>query len=164
MARKSKQPVVGDVVQIALGDGRFCFGVVLPFPRVAFFDLCVSSIEGLDVQELGRRPVLFHLWVMKYALTKEWPVVGHIEVSPELLGYPDYFIEDPLSGELVITQTGFERVPATIEEVSRLERATAWDPPQVAERLRDHYAGRPCKRVLPIGWFSRRRLEKARID
>lgn len=152
MTRRSKRPDVGAVVEVPLGDGRRCFGLVLPSPRVAFFDLCASSDLKLEVEEIRSRPVLFQLLVMQRPLSMaEWPVIGEVPVEPALLEGPYFFREDPISGKLSISKDGVERIPATLAEVAGLERAAVWDAEHVVDRLKDHFAGRPCRWIRPVG-------------
>ncbi len=139
--------VIGDVVQIDLGAGRFSFGRVLEEPLVAFYDLESSHIPS--PQEIVQLPIVFRIWVMNFAITEgDWGVVGNVALTDDLLEPPRFFKRDSISGKLSITRTGGgDEVAATQKECEGLECAAVWEPEHVVDRLRDHFAGRPNKWV-----------------
>ena len=135
----------GNVFAIPLGDRSFAFCRMLRSPLAEFFDLRSSTILPLD--RIVTAPVLFKIWVMKYAFTgKVWQLVGNVPLALEDLEAVWFFKQDP-TGELFLTRDGGEEIPATLQECVGLERAAAWDPEHVEERLRDHFAGRPNRWV-----------------
>jgi hypothetical protein len=135
---------VGDVVSIPLGDNRVAFGWVLKEPLLAFFDYSCDTSAIPAVSEIINKPIAFRIDVMNHAVTRgRWPVIGHATVPDKLLQTPWFFKKDIISGELSITQTGAEEIPATYEQCKALERCAVWDPEHVEDRLRDHFAGRP---------------------
>jgi hypothetical protein len=136
---------VGDVVAIRLSDGRLAFAWLLREPLMAFFDYS-SRGPAAAVAEIVRNPIAFRIWVMKRALTV-WQVVGHVSVPDDVLEPPWFFKQDPLSRAVSILRTGTEEFPANAETAKGLERAAVWDPEHVADRLEDHFAGRPNKWV-----------------
>src|SRR5262245_24051655 len=129
MSRKRKlKGVPGDVVRIALGEGKAAFGVLLRRPLIAFFDLQCGSDAKLLVEELVRRPIAFRRWVMDQPIADgTWPVVGHVAVPDELLDSPWFFKQDPISGKITVVRTGAaEERQATRGQVLSLERAAVW--------------------------------------
>jgi hypothetical protein len=134
----------GDVVAIDLGDGQMSFGRVLERPLIAFYDLKAEKPPPVD--EIVRRPVLFKVWVMQYAIKKGvWPIIGHLPLEKALQETPLFFKQDPITSRLYIYQDSGRDIPATLEQVEGLECAAAWDPEHVVERLQDHFAGQPYR-------------------
>lgn len=147
--RRRQRRRVGDVVVVPLSDDRLGFAWVLDEPLMAFFDLIAR--EEPTVEEIVRRPVLFRIWVMNYAVTRGiWPVLGHAELSTELRESPWFFKQDPINQRLSITRSGGEETPADLATCQRLECAAVWDPEHVASRLEDHFAGRPNRIVASL--------------
>jgi len=134
----------GDVLRIDLGDGTYAFGRVLP-STIGFYDL--RTPENLPVEEVVCRPILFQVWVMDYAVTKgDWPVIGHVPLTEELLEEPLFFKRDPITKQLSVYRgSTAEDRPATAAECRSLECAAVWDPEHVVDRLRDHSEGKPNK-------------------
>lgn len=131
---------VGDVVQVPLEDGTHTYARVLRSASYAFYDSRVT--EEVPIDQIAQRPILFIVAVMDYAVREgRWPIVGHI-ASDDGLVPPPTFIQDPLdSNSFSIYEHGQIR-KATRKECTRLERTAVWEPEQVEDRLRDHYAGR----------------------
>ena len=149
MSRKRKNTrSVGDIVSVPLGANQAAFGWVLNDPLVAFFDYVTDADVVPDIEIIVKKPIVFRLWVMKYAFSGGlWVVVGHLPVPADVLEPPWFFKQDPITVRLSVTQTGAEEVPADVERCKALECAAVWDPQHVADRLRDHFAGRPNKWV-----------------
>ena len=144
---KKQRRKVGDIVSISLTDGKRCFAMILPIAD-AFFDILVDSNAEPIIEDIIRRPVLFQIPVMNYAVTKGiWTIVGHVEPPPSLLEPPKFFIQSSMNGLLFITTTGDDRIPASFDECVDLECCAVWDPEHVVSRLEDHFAGRPSKHV-----------------
>lgn len=142
-SRKIKR-VVGDVVRIALKNGKICYAVVLPNALFAFFDYFGSEVA--DTQEMVENPVLFKIFVMDYAVTTgRWSIVGHIELSGDLLEPAVFFKQDALNRDKLFLYVGGEQIPATRAQCEGLERAAVWDPEHVEDRLLDHYNHVPNK-------------------
>ena len=137
----------GDIVCIPLSGGRKAYALILRLGDI-FFDFAASEDDLPTVQDIIKKPVLFQIGVMDYAVTKGiWKVIGHVEPPPALLKPPTYFIQSSMNGALFVTTDGSDRRPATFEECLPLERCAAWDPEHVVSRLEDHFAGRPNKIV-----------------
>ena len=141
MAKKKIPLQVGDIVQINLENGLYCFGRVLNEPLMAFYDLKSEPLP--DVGEIVLSPVLFKILVMNYAVTSgRWIIVGNWPLDSELMIAPKFFNQDAINKEFCIYHKDKETL-ATREECEGLERAAVWDPSHVEDRLRDYYAGIP---------------------
>ncbi len=129
----------GNIVEIALPSGGLTYGIVIESPRIAFFDRKFDSQPPVDV--IVEAPIAFQIWVMKYAIGKQWSVVGHADVPSKILNANRFFKQDAISGKFSIYQSGGHEMPATYSEIVDLERAAVWDPGHVESRLEDHYSG-----------------------
>jgi len=152
-AAKRQKRMVGDVVEIPLGDGSHTYAQALPDVSFAFYDARVES--EMTVDEIVQRPILFSLPVMSYAVKKGvWPIVGHV-LPGQLVKSPPTFIQDALNKSHFEIYENGEIRPATREECVGLERCAVWDPSHIQDRLRDHYAGRTSKWVESLKISSR---------
>lgn len=147
MGDKKRQRVkLGDVLRIALDDGKHSYAVVLTSPLVLFFDHLAEC--ELDMTEVAALPVAFKIWVYsQYLNNGDWPRVGRITLADDCLRSPLLFKQDAITGALALyhsdfADTNYER-PATLAECKGLERAAVWSASHVESRLRDHFAGRP---------------------
>ncbi len=145
----------GAVVRIPLGGGFFGYGQMLTSPEYAFFDVRTSS--GLTAEAAVGYPLLFRLWVMRYAHSKgRWLKVGASDVAPALAEPVQRFNQDPISGVIRITIDGFSGPIGSVADCENLECAAVWDPEHVESRLRDHFEGRPNPFVRSLRPRSRR--------
>jgi len=141
----------GDIFEVDLRDGTFCYGRVINGSCV-LYDLRVG-VRPL-IEEIVCQKVLFQVWVMKYAITRGiWKVIGNLPLEESLVERPRFFKKDSISGKLYVTYDGSQEIPATLEECQRLECAAVWDPEHVEDRLRDHFEGRRNK------WYDSMRPE-----
>jgi hypothetical protein len=139
----------GAIVRISLGDGWHSYAQILDEPEFAFFDS--RSREDLLISEIVKRPVLFRVAVMNYAVTAgRWLKVGAAEVAPQLSQPQPQFIQDPLAPSRFEIYLGGHIRPATRDECAGLERAAVWEPEHVEDRIRDHYAGKANKWVKSL--------------
>jgi hypothetical protein len=142
---KRKRARIGDVYQVPLGNGRFAYGVVLERPKIGFYDYCDEGLA--NIQQVTSNTIAFMIWVHDDAF-RAWSKVAHTEPSSKVLQPSKFVKQDPITGELFATITGSEEIPVrSKEEASRMERAAVWEPEHVADRLRDHFDGRPNKWV-----------------
>lgn len=143
---KRQRRTVGSIVQVALGDGTYCYAQTLEEPEFAFFDVRHRLLP--QAREIVAKPLLFRLWVMNHAVTGgRWLNVGKAPVTDDLARPVPRFKQDALDpSRFEIYLNGNSR-PATVQECVGLERAAVWDPEHVEDRLRDHYAGRPNRWV-----------------
>lgn len=138
--KRKKRSNRGDILAVNLGDGYFSFAHVLKPPLIAFYDY--RSDRVLPVDDIVKLPVAFSVWVMSYALDKDfWPAIGHASVD-HIDEAPLFFKQDSMDGSLVVTSDGGSELPATYEQCSRLECAAVWDPNHIVDRLNDHFVGR----------------------
>jgi hypothetical protein len=125
-------------------DGETYYGRLLEFPWAVFYDL--RTTEPLD--NLGRivaSPVAFTLAAHKDLLAKdEWAPIGTVALDGSLQPPSKRSMRDVIdpTRHRIIDAEGNIR-PATAEEVAGLEPAAVWEPEHIADRLVDHFAGRP---------------------
>jgi hypothetical protein len=134
----------GLVLRIPLDDGTHAYGRILATkPFMAFHDYRTTE-EAPDPLEVARSPVLFVL-ATSAALKKadDWEPVGVVSLEVVDTPIPDLFWQDIGNPRHVkiIDYLGNER-PATVEECRGLERYSVWHASHIADRLRDHFAGR----------------------
>jgi hypothetical protein len=126
-----------------LGDGFHSYGGVLPKGTYGLYD--IRTTEELPLEEIIKRPILFKVAVMRYAITQgDFPVIGIFPVEDNLKEVPNQFIHNTIADKLDIylTATGEIRRPSW-EEVKDLECCSVYEPEHVVEPLNDHFAGRP---------------------
>ena len=135
------------------GYGRQLPGGVL----VQFYDVRRPREAELDVSDLRHAGTAFRVWVADEAFGRRstWEPVGVLPTTPdEEQEIHQTFKQDVTTGALTIYAGpvgGDEREerPARQDEVLDLERASVWHREHVEDRLRDHFAGRPCTWVMP---------------
>ena len=130
----------GNYIEIALDNNRFCYGVVTITERLAIMDYC-DTIK-LNSEQISELPVLFELVVMKYAIGKNgWALTGQVELTEKFQSYPYNFKQDKINGKYyILDHTWMNEVEATKEQCASLERASAWDPCHIIDRLSEHYS------------------------
>lgn len=135
--------VIGGVLKVPLGDGWHAYAWTLPEVDFALFDLRTDA--KMSAAEVVNHPVAFRVMVNESAyLDGLWPRIGKVPPPPEVLAPVPTYIQDKFTGEFSIYLAGDIR-PATRVECIGLECCAVWAPEQVEDRLRDHFAGRPCK-------------------
>lgn len=146
----------GTVIRKALPDGHIYYGRVLEGAWVAFYDL--RTAEPVDDLEriVANRP-LFVLAAHKDLLAHdEWEALGVVPLDGSLQPPPQQFIQDLHDPKRCrIIDLGGHIRPATREECVGLEPAAVWEPEHIADRLMDHFAGRPNV------WMESLRLREA---
>jgi hypothetical protein len=111
---------------------------------MAVYDLpTIDDDEPPGPADVLGRPVLFIVAVYDRAIGLDWPVVGRVPAGSTVPTVPERFTQDLFNLQRckIIDVDGNMR-PATPEECVGLERAAVWEVEHVAERIRDHYAGR----------------------
>lgn len=137
----SQRRTLGAVHAVPLGDGTNGYALTLPEADFAFFD--TRSSENPSLNELLCKPILFRVAVHKSAwATGRWPKIGKVPVPPELMAPMPTFMQDQLKPDRFEIYLAGAIRPATRAECERLERCAVWEPDQVEDRLRDHYAGK----------------------
>jgi hypothetical protein len=123
---------VGDVVQIALPNGRYAYGRVLRDASVAFY---ATTTEEPEQPPLGDRDFALTVGIYE-GLLRKWPKVGHdAPASPEGEWPPPYRVVDPISGENSVYERGEMRTPLPDEQVDFYERAAVYDWDALVQRL-----------------------------
>lgn len=150
MAKKSWQ--AGNVIRKTLGNQTY-YGRLLEFPWATFYDYRTDQpVDDLD--QITSRPVLFTLAAHKDLIAKGyWETIGRRPLEPSLGPPAAQRMVDVLDSNhyRIIDDEGNIR-EATREETEGLEPAAVWEPEHIADRLEDHYAGRPnrwLKDMLP---------------
>jgi len=145
MARQRR--TIGAVVEIDLGDGYYSYARILDYAGFAFYDIHSSQRIG-NIEHITGKPILFILAVYNDVVTSgHWVKIGSEPLHPLLKLLPLQFIQDALRPErfkLYYPNSG-TIISASKEDCKGLERCAVWDANHVEERLRDHFAGRPCK-------------------
>ncbi|WP_165271732.1 Imm26 family immunity protein [Pelagerythrobacter rhizovicinus] len=146
-ARRRRIP--GQIVEIALGQGKKSYARVLKEPLFAFYDKIFDASDNPNTENVVQLPIAFKINVMNSSVTSgRWHIIGRIDLTPDLEKVPSFCKQDIVTGELFIYQEvpelapDYER-PATAEECKGLEAAAVWDAEHVEDRLRDHFAGQP---------------------
>jgi hypothetical protein len=135
--------VPGDIVRIDFDGKRHTYGQLLADPYVAVHDLPTEG-DATDLAEVVGSPILFIVAVHDRAIGRDWPIVGTAPAGSALPAVPEYFMQDmfnPSKCKIIDLEGNMREV--TPQECVGLERAAVWEAEHVAERLRDHYAGRP---------------------
>jgi hypothetical protein len=143
----SRPPKEGSFFEIDLGNDLYGYGRMLQYPLCAFYKTSGAKVHSIE--DIGKHPVLFKIWVMKYAWKNpKWKVIGTAPLQNEFLK-PTWFAKrDAISGELSMYSSWNGVVTekkATRKQIIKLETAAVWDPDHIEDRLRDHYQGRENK-------------------
>jgi hypothetical protein len=143
--------IVGAILKVPLDERRHTYAQTLNEADFAFFD--ARTDKELPIHDIISRPVLFREAVHKSAWnTGRWKRVGKAPLTPELSKPVPKFIQDKLQPDRFSIYLGGDIRPATKEECVGLQQCSVWDGPNIEERLRDHYAGRP-QRVGRINYL-----------
>ena len=134
----------GAIVQIDLKDGTFGYGQVLEDPLVAFYDYKTEDDIIPNIEDIIKSSVAFKLSVMKYCVNQDWKIIGKVKMDEALNQWPNRYRVDAITRKLYIRKELGPEVPATWEECEHLECAAVWEPQSIEQRLRDHFAERPC--------------------
>jgi hypothetical protein len=136
----------GAIVQIDLKDGTYGYGVVIEYGLIGFFDYKSSNTE-VNQDEILKSKILFKIWVIKYAVTQVWPIIGKMKLSEEIKEEPKFFKYNSMHHRYEIYSHDGKDIPTTWEACKDLECIAVWEPQHVRERLRDYFAGRPTYQV-----------------
>jgi hypothetical protein len=152
---RQRQREPGRVVRIPLGDGFVGWGRQLRSVRVEFYDRFDAEVdaEGVDPREVVGGDVAFTVAVMDRAFrrTSTWTLLDVVPLSQqEETEVYRSFKQDPLGALSIYWENpdgSWGEDKATRVHCAGLERLAVWDPEHVADRLRDHRAGRPNRWV-----------------
>ncbi len=139
----SQKWIPGAVVQIDLGNNTYGYGRIIKFGLMAFYDTLTPTSCPPPIEEIINKPILFIIWVMKYAVTQDWLIIGKVALEGGLLIEPKFYKRDPTTGKIYIYMVDGNDLLVDWEECKNLECAVAWEPEHVVERLNDHFSGRP---------------------
>ena len=143
---KRQQRTVGAIVKIPLDSSYHSYARILSQASFAFYDFRTKE-DVSDLTEIISSPILFIVAVFNDAVTRgRWVKVGKLPLEPYFQKLPRKFIWDTIGLRFQIYDNGNIR-EATREECQGLERAAVWEPEEVEERLRDHYAGGPNRQI-----------------
>lgn len=133
---------VGDLIEIPLSEGRLGYCQVLEDPLYVFYDKG-AQFDHTNFQSITVRPVLFKVWVSKYArLNGSWKRIGRGLPVRTDMPKPDFFRQDPITKKLYrYNQQLDNSEPISFEEALQMERAAVWEPEHVEERLQAHFDG-----------------------
>ena len=133
---------VGTFLRIPLEDGTFGYGRALHDPDMAFYDFRTTEpISDLDVIEA--QSVLFTPGV-RLRDVDNWVQLGVRPLKGEVARPVVNFMQDLADyRKCRIFDTAGMKKNVTPEECIGIERASIWDGDHIAERLHDHFMGRP---------------------
>ena len=139
-----KRITPGDILEVRLSDTTHSYARVLTHASYGFYDYCGSG--EIDPQRIVELPIIFFAAVRDSAvLTGRWSIVEHVPLDGKLVP-PPKFIQDPLQpNDFSIYENDGTISKASRSQCVGLERAAVWEPDQIEDRLRDHFAGRPNK-------------------
>lgn len=142
----------GLLVEVNLGDGSCTFARVLSKAELAFYDFRRDLKSEVDIEEIYRSPILFIVSVMNDAIKSgRWKIHDCRPLEPSFERVRYYFMKDLITGEYSIYNANDGSIrPAKPGEEVGLEKAAVWEPENVEERLRDHYAGRENRWVKQL--------------
>ena len=129
---RTRRPEAGDVVQIALPDGRFAYGRVLRDAALAVYR---AISRGPNDPPTGSRDYQFVVGVDDHALAG-LPVVGHDpSANPDDDFPPPFSITDPITGDKAVYHRGRIRPDADGSRTEGLEPAAVWELEHLISRI-----------------------------
>lgn len=131
-----RNAILGDVCELALGDGRFAYGRVLKDASIAVYR-STSMCPGAP--PIGERDFLFTVGVYDDVPgSATAPVVGHDPFSCDEEAWPPPSkVVDPITGQVRIYHRGEIQKAEDPAAASRLEKAAVWDVRHIVERIRE---------------------------
>lgn len=138
-----QQRTIGGVLKIELGDGYHTYARILPDAAYAFYDSRTQK-DITDLNDIANKPILFITGVYNDAVTSgRWKKLGSLPLEESLRVPPPAFIQDPIDPNVFRIYHNGQIRPVDKEECLGLERASVWEPEDIEERIRNHYAGEP---------------------
>jgi hypothetical protein len=127
------RPKVGDVIQIALPDGRYAYGRIYKDASVGIYRQVTNEP---DQPPVGSRDFMFNVGIYDDIVTSgECPIVGHDPFKDSESSWPaPNCIIDPISGEYSIYHKGEIRAASEVE-CEGLEEAAVWDLQHIISRI-----------------------------
>lgn len=143
---RRQRRTIGAVIEIDLKDGFYSYGRVLDYASFGIYDIHTNKKIDSLVQ-IVKSPLLFIIAAYNDVVTKgRWIKIGTLPLPDSLQILPMQFIQDgldPSKFRLYNPNTGV-MLPAIKSECKGLERAAVWEAGHVEDRIRDHFANRPC--------------------
>jgi hypothetical protein len=135
-------PVPGTFWRVPLADRSFAYARILEPPYLAFYDYRTEQ-PSADLELIASKPILFRQAV-HISYSKKWKKIGWAELAGEVTRPVVRFRQSIADfRKCVIFDSAGMRKEATPEECVGLERAAAWEPHHIEERLLDSFMGRP---------------------
>ena len=133
---------IGTFVRVPLADGSFGYGRMLMNPDMAFYDYRTAE-PSADLDVIEAQPLVFTTSVRLRDIDG-WTLLGARPLRGEVARPVVRFMQDLADHrKCVIFDTAGMKRDATPEECVGIERASVWDGHHIAERLLDHFMGRP---------------------
>lgn len=147
MKRQSKNLrqrwVLGMIVEIDLMDGTYTYAQVISDTSIQFFDILRKEGENIpSMEKIMNAPLLFEIAVYAKAL-KDWNRISKAPLDPNYKRSDKYTI-DFHTGAITIWKSEGGTVLGTRKDIEGMECFAVWEPGAVEQRLRDHFAARPC--------------------
>ncbi len=145
MAQRKREPNVGDIFEIPLGDGKRGYGHVLIRNLVGFY--AIASDERRSVEDIVREPVAFRVMCMKDAIRDgRWPVIGNVP-PPAAMNEPTRFWRTT-APEFIFLHPWDPDVPHDEVRVSRseihgVEKGMIWNTIGIVNRINAFLRGEP---------------------
>jgi hypothetical protein len=153
LRRKKYRCIEGDIVRIDLGEGWFGYGRKLLGSVWAFYGF--RSQAEITPEEVLKHPALFKVWADEWngIKNRKWKIIEHVPLTEEESRPVPFFKQDILDPTHIAIymsdspglDSEKEEIPATWEQIQGLENMMIWSSSHIEDRLRDHFAGRPCK-------------------
>ena len=144
--RKYFRKKIGMVFRINLHDGTYGYGQVATRVDNIFFDHMDKEGEFTPIEEILEKPIAFYAVVDRYVLKEGiWEILGIWPVKPENQVFPDSFGYDRLKETYFFWKDNpLRQEPCTLEETYGHEMLASCGHGLIEQRLRDHFAKRPC--------------------
>ncbi len=143
--RKYFKEKIGMVFRINLNEGTYGYGQVATKGDNVFFDHMDVDGHFTPVGEILEKPVAFYATVDRYVLKEGlWEILGIWPVKPENQVFPESFGYDLLKETYFIWGAGMKKELCTLEETYGRECLASCGHGLIEQRLRDHFAKRPC--------------------
>jgi len=134
----------GQVLRIPLGDGTYGYCQMVDKTKHVFFDFKDNG-ANTNIDDFLKSERIFKCVVDSYIINKGfWEILDVFPISEKHLIFEPRFSYNPFSKTYQIFKDGIGDVPARWEEVQDMEPFCSWGHKAVEQRLKDHFAGRPC--------------------
>lgn len=136
---------IGMVFRVNLHEGTYGYGQVATETKNIFFDHMDADGKLTAAEEILEKPVAFYAVVDHYVLKEGlWEILGIWPVKPEHQVFPEGFGYDQFKKTYFFWKNALTKQPCTLEETYGHEQLSSCGHGLVEQRLRDHFAKRPC--------------------